>query len=99
MNSTSQAALPRILVVSSYLPWDNVKSDERPARILLILALLVALVSIVIIQRVQIPELDRAQAEKFPERLAKLVQEKKIEPPPPPPEVKKEEPKEEKPEP
>lgn len=99
MSDQPQAALPRFLGITSYLPWDNIKSDERPARVLLTLALLLALVSIVVIERVKLPELDRAQAEKLPERLAKLVQERKVEPPPPPPEVKKEEPKEEKPEP
>ncbi|MFP5383885.1 MAG: AgmX/PglI C-terminal domain-containing protein [Gammaproteobacteria bacterium] len=99
MSDQPQSALPRFLGVTSYLPWDNIKSDERPARVLLTLALLLALVSIVVIERVKVPELDRAQAEKLPERLAKLVQERKVEPPPPPPEVKKEEPKEDKPKP
>lgn len=100
MSGQPQSALPRFLGITSYLPWDNIKSDERPARVLLVLALLLALVSIVVIERVKLPELDREQAEKLPERLAKLVQERKVEPPPPPPEVVKEEPKEEpKPEP
>ncbi len=101
--SSPRPAMPSrgIAFVSGYLPWDTVGSEEKRARWLLLAALLLAFVLLVVLQSITLPPVDRAQAEKMPERLAKLVMEKKKEPPPPPPkeEVVKEEekPKEEKP--
>lgn len=89
------ASASAVAFVTSYLPWDTVGSEERRARWLMLLALLLAIVMLGVLVTVKVPEIDRAQAEKMPERLAKLVMEKKVEPPPPPP--PKEEP-EEKPE-
>lgn len=92
MSEKNVPATPRVLFVTAYLPWDRVRSDENPARVLVVFALLLSLLMLFVIQRIQLPEVDRAQAEKLPERLAKLVEERKPEPPPPPP------PPEEKPE-
>lgn len=91
--------LPSGLVGNGYLAWDSPEGEERRFRILLILFLLLAFVSAVVIEMTNVPKPDRREAEKIPERLAKLVMEKKKEEPPPPPkeEVKKDEekPKEE----
>lgn len=107
MSSTPTAAAaapqqPMVKWVTAYLPWDVVNRDERLARILMILAILLSLLMVMFIRSIVLPPVDRAQAEKIPERLAKLVMEKKKEPPPPPPppeEVKKDEPKPEEPKP
>lgn len=101
-------AAPAMLYVRPYLAWDDPDREEKRLRWLLLVALLLAFVLAVVIENVNVPKPDRAQAEKIPERLAKLVMEKKKEEPPPPPPPKeevvkeeekpKEEPKEQKPE-
>lgn len=99
-------ALPSGLVGNGYLAWDSPEGEERRFRFLLILFLLLAFVSAVVIEMTNVPKPDRRDAEKIPERLAKLVMEKKKEEPPPPPppveqpkdeEKPKDEPKPEKP--
>lgn len=88
-------AASHLAFVTAYLPWDTIGSEERRARWLMLFALLLAIILLAVLSSVKLPELDRAQAEKVPERLAKLVLEKKPEPPPPPPPVEEEKPKEE----
>lgn len=93
MTARPQEQLRQVQFVTSYLPWDTVGNEEKRARWLLLIALLISLLMVVWLEMVELPKPDRAQAEKIPERLAKLVLEKKQEPPPPPPpeEVKEEE--------
>lgn len=92
-----QAPARGVSFVSAYLPWDVVGNEERRARWLMLLALLMSISLLTVLASVKVPELDRKQSEKLPERLAKLVMEKKEvpPPPPPPPEEKEEKPKEE----
>lgn len=90
------------LVGNQYLAWDSPGGEERRFRVLLVLSLLIAFAISLAVEMTAVPKVDRRDAEKIPERLAKLVMEKKKEEPPPPPpkpEIKKEEekPKEEKP--
>lgn len=82
--------------IDPLLPWDPLPGESSRLRRLLVLMLLLFLIAWVVLPRVQVPVPDRATAEAVPERLAKVVLEKKeeIKPPPPP---KKEEIKEEKP--
>jgi periplasmic protein TonB len=94
-------------VVNGLLPWDSLPGDRlRQWSILIILALL-SLLLIIMIELTPKVEKDRFAEQEVPDRLAKLVLErKKEEPPPPPPEPEvepepepeekpKEEPKEE----
>lgn len=92
-------ALPAwVRYIRKELPWD--RQEDNRLRILMILAMLLAFILMLLIQNTVVPKRDRAEAEKIPERLAKLLLERKPEPPPPPPpEEKKEEPKPEEPKP
>ena len=89
------------VLTNPYLPWDSPEGEERRFRAMLIFFLVLVFVISVVIEMTTVPKPDRRDAEKIPERLAKLVLEKKVEPPPPPPpeELPKDEekPKEEKP--
>ncbi|MFZ5756674.1 MAG: AgmX/PglI C-terminal domain-containing protein [Pseudomonadota bacterium] len=87
-------------IPGSYLAWDSVGGDRKRNRWLALLALLLTFTLSYVMSSVEVPKPDRAAAEKVPERLAKLVMQKKLEPPPPPPpkeEVKEEKPEEPKP--
>ncbi len=88
---------PLDYIASAYLAWDSIEGDRGRNRWLGLLALLIAVSLSVWMASVEVPKVDRAVAEKVPERLARLIMEKKVEPPPPPPkeEIKEEKPKEE----
>lgn len=87
-----------VLYIDGTLPWDNLPGDRaRQWSILLILALL-SLSLIMVIEATPRIAKDRFAEQEVPDRLAKLVLERKKEeppPPPPPPEEKPEEVKEE----
>lgn len=87
---------PTDYLASAYLAWDSIGGDRNRNRWLALLALLITLSLSVVMSRVEVPKVDRATAEKVPERLAKLALQKKLEPPPPLP--KEEKPEEKKPE-
>ncbi len=91
-----------VLYIDGTLPWDNLPGDRvRQWTILLILALL-SLLLIYIIESTPRVAKDRFAEQELPDRLAKLVLERKKEeppPPPPPPEEKPEEEVKEEPEP
>lgn len=76
---------PTDYLASAYLAWDSIGGDRNRNRWLALLALLITLSLSVVMTRVEVPKVDRALAEKVPERLAKLVMAKKLEPPPAPP--------------
>lgn len=73
---------PTDYLASAYLAWDSIGGDRNRNRWLALLALLITLSLSVVMTRVEVPKVDRATAEKVPERLAKLVMAKKLEPPP-----------------
>lgn len=87
---------PTDYLASPYLAWDSIGGDRNRNRWLALLALLITISLSVLMTRVEVPKVDRALAEKVPERLAKLVMAKKLEPPPAPP-PKEEVPEEKKP--
>lgn len=94
---------PMTLSIHGSLPWDTLPGDRlRQWSILIILALL-SLLLILIIEQTPRVQKDRFAEQEIPDRLAKLVMERKKEeppPPPPPPEEKvEEEPKPEEPKP
>jgi len=68
------------------LPWDPLPGESRRFRVLMIIFLLLALLIWIVVPRIEIPKVDRAQAEAVPENLAKVVMKRKEVPPPPPPE-------------
>lgn len=76
---------PVIAYVSPVLPWDPLPGESRRLRILMAIMLLIAFLIWIIVPRVEIPKLERAQAEAVPERLARMVIQQKIVPPPPKP--------------
>ncbi len=76
---------PTDYLASAYLAWDSIGGDRNRNRWLALLALLITLSLSVLMTRVEVPKVDRATAEKVPERLARLVMQKKLEPPPAPP--------------
>lgn len=76
---------PTDYLASAYLAWDSIGGDRNRNRWLVLLALLITFSLSILITRIEVPKVDRATAEKVPERLAKLVMAKKLEPPPPPP--------------
>lgn len=88
---------PMKIYLSPFLAWDSIGGDRNRNRWLVIIALVITFGLGGYMRSVEVPKVDRAQAEKVPERLARLVLEKKLEPPPPPP-PKEEKPEEEKPE-
>lgn len=73
---------PTDYLASAYLAWDSIGGDRNRNRWLALLALLITLSLSVVMTRVEVPKVDRATAEKVPERLARLVMQKKLEPPP-----------------
>lgn len=84
--------------MESMLPWDDLPSDQQRKRRIMVVMLLLAFLLSVSIPFIKVPKQDRAEAEKVPERIARVVQRKVELPPPPPPPKPKEEPKpEEKP--
>lgn len=72
------------IYVSQTLPWDPLPGESRRLRILMAIMLLLAFLIWIIVPRIEIPKVDRAQAEAVPERLARVVIERKEVPPPPP---------------
>ncbi len=85
-------------LTGSYLAWDSIDGDRKRNRWLALIALLLTIGIVSVVVSIDVPKVDRAVAEKVPERLAKLVMEKKLEPPPPPPPKVEEKKEEEKPE-
>ena len=87
-----------VMRVSPILPWDRIPEEEgRFRRILLILVIVLFLASLVITW-IKLPAPPRVIKPVVPDRLVKLVVEKKEVPPPPPVELPKvEEPKPEEP--
>lgn len=83
--------------LSPTLPWDPLPGESNRLRTLMAIFLILAILIMLIVPRVKLPQVDRAKAEAVPESLAKVVLERKAEPPPPPPveKVKKEEVKKE----
>ena len=76
---------PYTLSIHGTLPWDSLPGDRlRQWSILVILALL-SLLLIILIEASPRIEKDRFAEQEVPERLAKLVMERKKEEPPPPP--------------
>lgn len=67
------------------LPWDPLPGESTRFRALMAIFLLLAFLIWIIVPRIEIPKVDRAQAEAVPEHLAKVVMQRKEVPPPPPP--------------
>lgn len=87
-------------LISGLLPWDALPGERRRQWIIILVLLLLALLVMVIVENTEIPKKDPRQEAEIPERLAKLVMERKEEPPPPPePEPEPEEEPEPEPEP
>lgn len=81
-----------------FLPWDNDQQTERKFLTILLVLLCVGFVFAVIVSQTDLPEMAPKKQAELPERLVKLVLEKKqrdvVKPPPPPVvEQPKEEPK------
>ncbi len=75
------------------LPWSSTVFDDQRFRRILLGCLVVMLVVSLPISFIQLPEVSRAQKEKLPPQLARVMLERKVVPPPPPkPEVKAQEP-------
>lgn len=89
----------RDYLASPYLAWDSVGGDRTRNRWLALLALILTVTIVTVVTRIEVPKVDRAVAEKVPERLARLVQQKVEPPPPPPPKPEEKKPDEEKPKP
>src|SRR5690606_8335735 len=73
------------------LPWSD-SADKRRLGVILVLLLALVLVPALCIPRISMPQPDRAELEKLPPHLARVLERKKAEPPkpvPPPPEEKK----------
>lgn len=83
MNDTNKK--PLVIFIDGLLPWDSLPGERRRQWIILVLLALLCLFLILLIETTGIPKKDRREAEQIPERLAKLVLEKKKEEPPPPP--------------
>lgn len=90
----------KLLLIDSLLPWDNLPEDRARQWSILAILVILCLILMLLIESTVVPKKDRREAEQIPERLAKLVLEKKKEEPPPPPEPEPEpEPEEPEPEP
>jgi periplasmic protein TonB len=75
------------IFIDGLLPWDDLPGERRRQWIILAILALLCLLAIIIIESTHIPKKDRRDAEEIPERLARLVMERKQEEPPPPPPV------------
>lgn len=64
------------------LPWND-SADKRRFGIILVLLLALVLVPGLIIPRISLPQPDRAELEKLPPQLARVLERKKAEPPKP----------------
>lgn len=86
--------------VSSLLPWDDLPEDKRRLRVFMALALILWLLFTIAIPFIKVPKTERRTTDVVPERLARVMMEKKKEreqlPPPPKPELKEEKKPEEK---
>jgi protein TonB len=86
------------------LPWSTAQADEKRFRIIVTIALVVALLFSIAMPLIKLAERPRVEVERIPPRLAKmLLEKKKVEPPkvekPKPPEPEKPKVEEKKPEP
>lgn len=80
---TDKALSAPAVTATPYLAWDTSNTDERRFRILVALFAIFALAIALVVESVIVPEPDRREAAKVPERIARLVMErKKAEPPP-----------------
>mgnify|MGYP003326310347 CR=1 FL=1 len=87
------------IMIKASLPWDELPQDASRARRLNTAAVIIGVLCFLIIPKIKLPPIPRDAADDSAERIAHIVQERKIElppPPPKPPEVKKEEKKEDK---
>lgn len=74
------------------LPWESSREEDSRFKKILKRLLLLLLLLAVILPWLPLPEIERAEKERVPPSLAKvLIQEKKVVPPPPPPEPVKQE--------
>ena len=77
-----------------YLPWDQDKKTEKKFLIILLVLLVLGFGFAVIVSQTTLPEIAPKKQAELPERLVKLVLDKKkreeVKPPPPPPVVEKE---------
>jgi len=83
------------IMIKASLPWDELPQDASRARRLNTAAVIIGVLCFLIIPKIKLPPIPREAADDNAERIAHIVQERKIELPPPPPVVKKEEPKKE----
>lgn len=83
------------------LPWACPRNEEKRFRLIVAIVMALAISMSLLLQTIDIPKLEREDAEAIPPRLAKMILEKKkVEPPPPPPvELEKPKPEELVPEP
>lgn len=79
------------IMIKASLPWDELPQDAKRSRRYTAIALAIGLLSSIIIPNIKLPKIERAAADAAAERIARVVQERKIELPPPPPVPKKEE--------
>ena len=77
--------------ISPLLPWDRVPEEESRFRRLLLIVLAIVLVLGTVITLIKLPPAPRVIRPDVPDRLVKLVVEKKQLPPPPPVELPKQE--------
>lgn len=80
-----QKDITPITSIPIVLPWSNQRNDAIRLRVIMLAALFATLLITYIIPRWEIPEPERAEFVKIPERLATLIL-KKAPPPPPKPE-------------
>lgn len=71
------------VTATPYLAWDTPGTDERRFRILFAIFAVLAIAVGIVVESVVVPEADRREATKIPERIARLVMEKKKAEPPP----------------
>lgn len=77
------------IMIRATLPWDELPQDAKRSRRFTTIALVIGLLTSIIVPNVKLPKIEREAADAQAERIARVVQERKIELPPPPPPVKK----------
>ena len=78
------------------LPWSPTEEVERRFRKVVRNAFIIFAIFAILIPLLPVPERDLAKAPEIPDRIVKLVLEKKIPPPPPPPKIEEKKPEPEK---
>jgi protein TonB len=78
------------------LPWSPTEDVERRFRKVVRNAFIVFAIFAILIPLLPLPERDLVQAPQIPDRIVKLVLEKKVAPPPPPPKIEEKKPEPEK---